>query len=81
MELINLFAVQHWRKRGFPGGSVSKESTCNVGDLGYIPGLGRSPGRGPWQPTPIFLPEESPWTEEHGGLQSKELQSQTQLSD
>ena len=32
---------------GFPGGSDSKESTCNVGDLGSIPGLGRSPGGGP----------------------------------
>ena len=31
---------------GFPGGSVGKESTCNVGDLGSIPGLGRSPGGG-----------------------------------
>ena len=30
----------------FPGGSVGKESACNVGDLGLIPGLGRSPGRG-----------------------------------
>ena len=29
---------------GFPDGSVSKESICNVGDLGLIPGLGRSPG-------------------------------------
>ena len=28
----------------FPGGSVGKESTCNVGDLGLIPGLGKSPG-------------------------------------
>ena len=28
---------------GFPGGSVSKESTCNVGDLSSVPGLGRSP--------------------------------------
>ena len=27
---------------GFPGGSDSKESTCNVGDLGLIPGLGGS---------------------------------------
>ena len=27
---------------GFPGGSVGKESTCNAGDLGLIPGLGRS---------------------------------------
>ena len=28
---------------GFPGGSDSKESTCNAGDPGLIPGLGRSP--------------------------------------
>ena len=31
---------------GFPGGSGSKESTCDTGDLGLIPGLGRSPGEG-----------------------------------
>ena len=29
---------------GFPGGSTGKESTCHVGDLGSVPGLGRSPG-------------------------------------
>ena len=29
---------------GFPGSSDSKESACNAGDLGSIPGLGRSPG-------------------------------------
>ena len=34
----------------FPGGSVSKESACNMGDLGCIPGLGRSPGRGHGSP-------------------------------
>ena len=31
---------------GFPGGSVGKVFACNVGDLGSIPGLGRSPGEG-----------------------------------
>ena len=31
---------------GFPGGSAGKESACNAGDLGSIPGLGRSPGEG-----------------------------------
>ena len=31
---------------GFPGGSDGKESTCNAGDLGSTPGLGRSPGGG-----------------------------------
>ena len=32
--------------RGFPGGSDGKESACNVGDSGLIPGLGKSPGEG-----------------------------------
>ena len=32
--------------QGFPGGSVGKESACNMGDLGSIPGSGRSPGEG-----------------------------------
>ena len=31
---------------GFPGGSDNKESACKAGDLGLIPGLGRSPGEG-----------------------------------
>ena len=35
---------------GFPGGSAAKESACNVGDLGSIPGLGRSPGGGNGNP-------------------------------
>ena len=35
---------------GFPGGSDGKESACNVGDLGSIPGLGRSPGEGKGYP-------------------------------
>ena len=35
---------------GFPGDSDSKESACNVGDLGLIPGLGGSPGEGNGNP-------------------------------
>ena len=31
---------------GFPGGSDGRESGCNAGDLGLIPGLGISPGKG-----------------------------------
>ena len=34
----------------FSGNSVSKESSCNAGDLGLIPGLGRSPGEGNGKP-------------------------------
>ena len=36
--------------RGFPCGSAVKESSCNAGDLGSIPGLGRSPGEGKGYP-------------------------------
>ena len=35
---------------GFPGGSDGKESSCNVGDLGLIPGWGKSPGEGHGNP-------------------------------
>jgi len=48
----------HWRRGrpptpvflGFPGGSAGKESACNVGDLGSIPGLERFPGEGKGYP-------------------------------
>ena len=97
----------------FPGSSAGKESACNTGDPGSVPGLGRSREEGigyafqyswaslvaqmvknppsmwetwvwswvgkiPWrrkqQPTPIFLPGESSWTKEPGGLQPVGLQ-------
>ena len=42
--------------KSFPGGSDSKESACNVGDLASIPGLGRSSEEGNGYPsTPVFL--------------------------
>ena len=42
---------------GFPGGSDDKESTCNAGALGSIPGLGRSPGGGHGNPLQYSCPE------------------------
>ena len=39
-----------WYNMGFPCGSAGKESACNPGDLGFIPGLGRSPGEGKGYP-------------------------------
>ena len=39
----NLVFMKHLFWLGFPGGSGSKESPCNAGDLGFIPGSGRSP--------------------------------------
>ena len=58
----------------FPCGSAGKESACNAGDLGSIPGLGRSPGeRKGYPPTLVFWPGEI-----HGLEVAK---SQTGLSD
>ena len=44
---------------GFPCGSAGKEYTCNVGGLGLIPGLGRSPGKGKGYPLQYSGPENS----------------------
>ena len=49
------------RKKGFPWWLSGKEHTCNAGDtgdVGLIPGSGRSPGGGAWQLIPVFLPGE-----------------------
>ena len=40
---------------GFPGGSVVKNPFANIGDVGFIPGLGRSSGEGNSNPSSIFL--------------------------
>ena len=53
----------------FPGGSDSKASAYNVGDLGSIPGLGRSSGEGNGNPL-LYSCLKIPWTEEPGRLQS-----------
>ena len=46
------FSTPAIRGKGvFPGGSVRKESACQAGDVGLIPGLGRSPGEGNGNPT------------------------------
>ena len=57
----------------FPGGSDGKESACNAGDPGSIPGSGTSPGEGNDN---IFsvLTWRIPWIEEPGGQQSTGLQ-------
>ena len=66
---------------GFPGGSDSKESACNAGDLGLIPGLGRSPGEGngnPLQYSGLENPmDRDAWKATVHGV----TKSQTQLSN
>ena len=39
-------------------------------ESGFYPWVGEIPWKRVWQPTPVFLPGESPWTEEPNGLQS-----------
>ena len=53
---FNFYFISKW---GFPGGSDSKESACNAGDLGSIPGSGRSPGEGNGNPLQYFCLENS----------------------
>ena len=45
MHVLKFEAIL-FQKSGFPCGSAGQESACNAGDLGSIPGLGRSPGEG-----------------------------------
>ena len=62
-------------KENFPGGSDGKETSCNAGDPGSDPGLGRSPGEGNGYPFQYSCLENSmdysPWV----------TKSQTGLSD
>ena len=70
MEFLTGWNEIIYLKQGFPDGSDGKESSCNVGDLGSISGLRRSPGGGHGNPIPVFLLGISSWTKEPGGLQS-----------
>jgi len=57
--------------QGFPGGSDSKESTCQYRRLGFDPWVGKTSWKRKRQPTPVFLPENSMdtgawWATVHG---------------
>ena len=56
---------------GFPDSSVGKESTCSVGDLGSIPGLGRSSGEGEGYPLQYSGLENSIYSMVHGVAKSR----------
>ena len=68
-------AIYQWSLNfwGFPCGSAGKESTCNVGHLGSIPGLGGSPGEGNGYPLLVF------WSGGLHGLCHKELDTTERL--
>ena len=65
----------------FPGGSDSKEPACNVGDLGSIPGSGRSPGEGNGNPLQYSCLENSVDGGAWGAVIHGVAKSQTRLSD
>ena len=48
--VVSIYYNSIYSSMGFPDSSAGKESTCHVGDLGLIPGLGRSPGEGKGYP-------------------------------
>ena len=70
------FSHEIKRRLGFPCGAAGKESACNVGDLGLIPGLGRSPGERKGYPLQYSGLENSMDYTVHGVTKS-----QTRLSD
>ena len=65
---------------GFPGGSDSKESACNAGDPGLIPGSGRSPGEGNGYPLQYSC-LKNPMNRGAWWLQPMGSQTQARLSD
>ena len=65
---------------GFPDSSVGKESASNAGDLGSIPGLGRSPGEGKGYPLQYSGLENSMDCIVHGGGKEADMTEQLSLS-
>ena len=74
MLKVNFFSFSLFL--GFPGGSAGKQSACNAGDLGLIPGLGRSPREGKGYSLQYSGLENSMDCIIHGAAKSE-----TQLSD
>ena len=72
-----MFCMVHF-KLGFLGGSDGKEYVCSAGDLGLIPGSGRSLGEGNGNHSST-LAWTIPWTEEPGGPQSMGSQRVTHV--
>ena len=66
---------------GFPHGTVGKESACNTGDPGSIPGSGRCPGEGHGNPLQYSCLEKSHGQRSQAGDSPWGRKSQVQLSD
>ena len=62
------------QKQGASLVAQMEKNPPECGRVGFDPWVGKIPWRRAWQPAPVFLPGESPWAEEPGGLQSMGLQ-------
>ena len=74
IDLTEIFWKNLQPMKNFPHSSVGKESTCNVGDLGSIPGLGRFPGEGKTYPLQYSGLENSMDYTDHGIIQARILE-------
>ena len=74
---ISIPLISPW---GFPGGSAGKEPACSAGDMGLIPGSGRSPGGGQATHSNI-LAWRIPWTGEAGELHSSWCHKQSDTNE
>jgi len=81
-DWVNLSKIWQALRDGFPGSTTGKEPTCQCRRckrFGFNPWVRKIPWSRKWQPTPVFLPGESPWIEEPGGV-TIGSQSRTRLS-
>ena len=72
-EVVMIIIGPPWWLKG-------KESTYSAGYPEFEPWVGMIPWRRAWQPTPVFLPGESPWTEEPGPWGHKKSDTTERLS-
>ena len=72
LYLKKWYLCLHLQKVSLVAPTVKKKKKIllQCGRPGFDPWVGKIPWRRIWQPTPVFSPGESPWTEEPGGLQS-----------
>ena len=85
MEAESVKGICRVNRLGAAGASLvaqtGKKICLQYGKPGFDPWVGKSPWRRAWQSTPVFLPGESPWTVEPGGLQSIGSQRELDMTE
>ena len=69
-SFVTVFYYLYLKNTGVPWWLRRWRIRLQCGRPGFNPWVGKIPWKRTWQPTPVFLPGESPWTEEPGRLQS-----------